>query len=371
MMPVRSRGLWPGKAAALFLLLLVCAVICPASLSAGTYAAPDTVKVGLLIPADALGTEALRGAELAIRNARQREGSGEDALPINLEVRTVEGPWGSGTKDIVDLVFNEEVVALLGGLDGRSAHLIEQVAAKGLIPFVTPWASDPTLSQAFVPWFFRMVPEDRQQARALAREIFDIRGLKRLALAVDTSYDGRMAASAFEAQVLATSDGQVTRLPPGDVAMDGSEGVAFFGLPSWARGRMGELRTAGVMLPFFAPLRLVGADATFELDLDAAVSVSNLTGVWVVLPGHRSTQAGRSFGARYHEAFGSEPSAVSAYAYDGMTVILEAIRAAGPDREAIRDALAGTRHDGVTGPVAFDEHGNRLGPVTIGPLEER
>ena len=45
MMPVRSRGLWPGKAAALFLLLLVCAVICPASLSAGTHAAPDTVKV--------------------------------------------------------------------------------------------------------------------------------------------------------------------------------------------------------------------------------------------------------------------------------------------------------------------------------------
>jgi len=337
----------------------------------GTRAAPDTVKVGLLIPADDLGAAVQRGAELAVRESTGVSRSRLPASPpIELVVRTVEGPWGSGTKDIVDLVFDDEVVAILGGLDGRSAHLIEQVAAKGLMTFVSPWASDPTLSQAFVPWFFRMVPDDRQQSQALAREIFDARGLRRLALAVDTSYDGRMAASTFEAQLLTSSEGQTVRLAPGNRSVDGFDGVMFFGSPGWVRGRMGELRNMGVELPFFAPLGFAAGEATSDDDRDAVVSVSDLSDVWVVLPGHRSTPAGRSFAARYHEAFGSEPSAVSAYAYDGMTVILEAIRTAGPDRQAIRDALASTRQEeGVTGPIAFDQHGNRLGPVTIGPFQ--
>ena len=49
-------------------------------------------------------------------------------------------------------------------------------------------------------------------------------------------------------------------------------------------------------------------------------------------------------------------AAVSALGYDGYMVALEAIKAAGStDGTAIRDALYGVNHDGVTGNITFDQ----------------
>ena len=49
----------------------------------------------------------------------------------------------------------------------------------------------------------------------------------------------------------------------------------------------------------------------------------------------------------------------SALMYDGYNVLLDAIEAAGStDGEAIRDALASSNYDGVTGNITFDENGD-------------
>lgn len=55
---------------------------------------------------------------------------------------------------------------------------------------------------------------------------------------------------------------------------------------------------------------------------------------------------------------GAVPSYLSAQAYDAMNVLLEAVSAAGGqlDREAIRQAVADNRHEGVTGSCAFDQN---------------
>ncbi len=70
------------------------------------------------------------------------------------------------------MVFEDEVVAIMGSLDGRNAHLAEQVATKTRIAFLSSWATDMTLSQAFVPWYFRCIPNDQQQASSLIEEIY-------------------------------------------------------------------------------------------------------------------------------------------------------------------------------------------------------
>ncbi len=120
------------------------------------------VKIGLLIP----GPEALaakHGAELAIREANEAGGN----QTYQLVVRSTDGPWGAGSKESVSMVFEDEVVAIMGSLDGRNAHLAEQVATKTRIVFLSSWATDMTLSKAFVPWYFRCLPNDHQQAVSL------------------------------------------------------------------------------------------------------------------------------------------------------------------------------------------------------------
>ncbi|NLJ44013.1 MAG: ABC transporter substrate-binding protein, partial [Bacteroidales bacterium] len=83
----------------------------------------DTIKIGLLIQ-DKGSEAAIRGAELAVRKANLQ--GGFEGKKFSLVVRSMEGPWGTGSKQAVNLIFEEKVWALTGCHDGRNAHLVEQ-----------------------------------------------------------------------------------------------------------------------------------------------------------------------------------------------------------------------------------------------------
>jgi branched-chain amino acid transport system substrate-binding protein len=339
---------------------------------------PAPVRIGLLVPDGELGEAAKRGAAIAVEAANRDGGYG--GRRFELAVRSIEGPWGSGTGKITELAFDESVWAILGPLRGRSAHLAEQVAAKAHVALVSPWAFDPTLTQANVPWFFRCVPDDRQQAAALVREILGVRGLDRIAVLVAGSYDDRMAAAAFAAEVDAfakhTGPSHLVRWQLPDKAEDLEsllarleaeevEGIVLFE-PDWAtRTFLRMLRTRGMQQPVFAPL----SSADIALRASDPSYVGELV---VVAPGHWAAAQGRAFEQAFRAAYDVAPSAVSAYSHDGLMVIVEAIRRAGLDRRRIRDALADVDYvPGVTGRVRFDEKGNRVAQVELIELARR
>ncbi len=121
--------------------------------------------------------------------------------PFRIIVKSMEGPWGTGSKQAVSLVFDEDVAALLGSHDGRNAHLVEQVAAKSRIVFISAWSGDPTLSQAFVPWFFNSVFNNNQQSNSMVREICFNKKLDRIAVVSDDSYDSGSMLKCFLEQI--------------------------------------------------------------------------------------------------------------------------------------------------------------------------
>jgi ABC-type branched-subunit amino acid transport system substrate-binding protein len=338
------------------------------ALVAGLPAEP--VRVGLLIPTagsdSALGAQVRLAAELAVARANQR--GGFEGRPFELVVRGVAGPWGSGTAKVVELVFEQEVWAILGTLDGRSAHVAQQVVAKGQVSLVSPWALDPTLTQINVPWFFRCVPDDRQQAEALLREI-DERGIGPIATVAGDGYDARVAAQAFARAAAGAGSSVTLQLSFAEGSADfstvldaleqhGIAGAVVYGpvadVAVLARG----VRAAGMGQTLFGGLAL----ASEELP---AAAREALEGAVLVAPGHWHARAGLTFTQEFREAYGVEPSPPAAYAYDGMGLILEAIARGGLDRHRIRDALAAVRLQGVTGEIRFDERGNRVGSVDL------
>lgn len=327
----------------------------------------EVVKVGLLVPGEDEALAAKQGAEMAV--AKANEGGGFGGRPFELIVRRVEGPWGSGSKAIVNLVFEEGVWAILGALDGRGAHLAEQVVTKGRVVLVSSWATDPTLSQINIPWFFRPVPDDRQQARALVSEIFQARRLQRVATVAADGYDARVAATTF-AQVAREAGYPLSvQLSYGEAGRDfevvlsrienhGVEGVVLFGPPSPAAELIRRMRARGMRQALFGPLSIVDCDFLESVGTD-------LEGAVLVAPGHWRAR-GKTFRQEFQDTYGYLPNAVAAYAYDGMRVIVQAIEQVGLDRERIRDAVANIHYmQGVTGPIRFDAKGNRLGPVGL------
>ena len=63
--------------------------------------------------------------------------------------------------------------------------------------------------------------------------------------------------------------------------------------------------------------------------------------------------------------YNKKPGTVAAYAYDGMNLIIEAIRKSGLDREKIQESMSKIHYDGVTGPIQFDEKGNRINAAEL------
>lgn len=324
------------------------------------------IKIGLLIgKKEALA--AVRGAELAISISNKGGGSGNKSF--DLVVRSMEGPWGTGSKQAVDLIFEENVWALLGSHDGRNAHLVEQAATKSQIVFVSAWSGDPSLSQAFVPWFFNTVPNDLQQAGAFIEEIYLRRKLNRVIIIRDDLYDSKQSFNSFMREIkgrnipeprIINSDGKAVDNLAGRIEDYNPECMILFCSPQFSAKLTGNLQNNKIRIPVFGPLSLLNEDELSENEIE-------IIGNSVLFPsGNWTEPIARIFIKEYTKKFGKSPGMVAAYAFDAMNLIIEAIKVSGSnEREKIQKALSEISLEGVTGRIRFDKMGNRSDKIQI------
>jgi branched-chain amino acid transport system substrate-binding protein len=325
--------------------------------AAGESKGQTEIRIGMLIPGEE-GKGAVLAAELAI--ARANESGGYQGTPFKLVARSAEGPWGAGSKESVDLVFEDNVVAILGSLDGRNAHLAEQVATKTQILFLSTWATDPTLSQAFVPWYFRCIPNAEQQAEILYHHIYsDPEHAQKTVLIHDASYDASYLAKSF----IRICAGNRSSCPPCIAWKDHSE------LPGDLK-QLGAVQKPACIVLFtdgksFPDLLELLRSEGIDLPVFTGITDPARSGVQFPVirlsPGFENRSGGQELIREFEKRYGHSPGVREAYAYDGMNLILESIRRAGTGTEAIRDSLAGIYYpDGATGSIRFDEYGNLI-----------
>jgi hypothetical protein len=73
-------------------------------------------------------------------------------------------PWGKASRELVKLIYDDQVLALIA-TDRNSSHLAEQIAAKAFVPVIAV-SADKTLTSVNLPWIFR-VPADTSVRDAL------------------------------------------------------------------------------------------------------------------------------------------------------------------------------------------------------------
>ena len=347
------------------LIFTILAHVCPVT---GASRFPDnpglTVKIGLLVP-DNKSIAAIHGAEMAIREANRK--GGFNGTPFQLVTRSMEGPWGTGSKEAVNLIFEEKVWAILGSHDGRNAHLVEQAATKAGVVFLSAWASDPTLSQAFVPWFFNCVPNDNQQAASLIEEIYNKRKINKIAVVSGNDYDSKMALESFlklikmsgktdPLQFFYDNYNQKLNVLLDQIIKADVNYIILFCHSSASIKIIQQIRQRKMNKPVSGPLLLLNENELSDQELqdyDKVMSVPS---------GNWSESKSVAFQQDYQKTYGKMPGMVAAYAFDGMNLLIEAIRNAGsPEREKIQKSLENIHFEGVTGPIQFDDKGNRSG----------
>jgi branched-chain amino acid transport system substrate-binding protein len=327
------------------------------------HPAPDTIRIGLLVQ-DSQSHAAERGASLAVEMAKGK-GKGSD-LPVSLIVRSMEGPWGTGSKQAVNLVFDKNVVALLGSHDGRNAHLVEQVAAKSRVINVSAWSPDPTLAQAFVPWFFNPVFDDARQAEALADQLYRLHQFKKTAVIHDDSYEAKSSLKyllrEFEKKGLTipfdlelTIENKDKQSIIGKLNAYSPDCIIMLLEPGTTARILEMLRINPTLIPVYC------SQTQLNEDLVPASGLKNLENVRFVVNSDLSSAEAKVFINAFRKKYGYEPGQVAAAAWDGMSLILNTVRTSGTERENMQNALLEVRFQGATGSISFDQRGNRLG----------
>lgn len=335
---------------------------------------PDRIiKIGLLLN-DKTSNSAKNGAKLAIEIANKLEEA--SGTHFELVVRSMEGPWGTGSKEAVNLVFNEKVWAILGSHDGRNAHLVEQVIAKTHIVFLSAWATDPTLYQAFVPWFFSVVPNDYQQAEILAKEISNTNKRYKIAALSDQSYDSDLALQSFLKKMNKMEYSEIIQMNYNNtdksfkeinhnINKNNIDCVVLFSESSSLIPLLKQLEKNTNVKHVYGVLSLLANDWQIEKDFKQFQTVS------IISYPNRLNNKESSFLKSYKEKYSKRPGAVAVYAYDGMNLILEVIRNSNFNRDKIQETMAKVKFNGVTGSIQFDEHGSRLNTAELINLNNR
>jgi ABC-type branched-subunit amino acid transport system substrate-binding protein len=339
----------------------------------------EAVRIGFIGPVPPandsdLGQMMLDGATLAIEQAN--EAGGCRGREIELVTREDLGLWGATSNEMVAFKYEDDVLAVLGSIDGANTHIALRVALKIGMPMVNTGTTDPTLTETNIPWLLRCMADDRQQGYALAHHVYLELGLTRVAAFRVNDRYGRTGIIEFRDAAVRLGHPLLGELrwDLGDRSFDrqldrieelSPEAIVIWGNAGDSAAAVKEIRARGMSQRIFGPDRLAsrafveGAGDDAE-GIVAASSYDPTMGDPVY----------EQFTADFRERFGYEAETFAAHAYDGMNILIDAIREAGLNRTLIRDALyAMTDYSGVTGEIEFDTTLNDVGPVYLATIE--
>ncbi len=281
---------------------------------------------------------------------------------------------------------NDDVVGIVGHLCS-SAHLaaLPTYVRKG-IPAISPTATNVSISDknkddAGKVWSFRDVYRDDFQGQFLARYAKEALGLTKIAVFYENNDYGIGLKDAFvnkakeigleivgeEAYVKGTPDftPQLTSLKAGKP--DGMFISGYYNEGALIADQAAKLGMNVVKL---------GADGFDNADyIKLAAEASEGTYLTVPFLAEAAGADAQGFLTAYKEKFGRDVDYMSANAYDAAAILLKAIGAAGADRMAVRDYLAGMDtpeegYQGVSGLTYFNEHGDAQKPAFVKTVKD-
>jgi branched-chain amino acid transport system substrate-binding protein len=352
-----------GLAAALSLAIFGCA--------AGPT---NVIKIGSVNPvtgeAATFGTSTKSGVALAAEEWNAK--GGLLGRQIKLVFADDKGDPSEGATVFTKLIRQDGVVAILGGITSRVALSGAPIAQSSGVPMLTPTATNEKVTQVG-DYVFRSCFIDSFQGRVAAKYVAESLGAKKAAIIFDVGSDYSKGLAENFKSTFTAAGGQVT-------AVEGHpSGVTDF---TAQLTKIVQAKPDVVYIPDFyndvaliaKQVRdlgfkgfLVGADGWDSPELSKIAGEAIEGGIFT---NHYSKDDTRpvvqDFVKKYEAKYGAKPDALAVLSYDGANILFDAIQRAGKtDGAAIRDALAATKLDVVTGTITYDAERNPVKAAVI------
>jgi branched-chain amino acid transport system substrate-binding protein len=321
-------------------------------------------------PADPEGNEPWQAAQLAVEEANAA--GGWQGKPFRLVPAWSGSPWAAGATRLAQAVYDNHAVAIVGGIDGPTTHLAEQIAVKARLPLVSPFSTDKAVNEAGVPGVFSCTPGDDQLAPVLADEVAARIGEKSFVLVSADQHDARQFSDEvsgslsrlhisprlrFEFKPEATKPAELaTRILQGETAA-----VVVVAGPADSAKLVKALRVVGYQgLVFGGPCM-----GRRQFTVEAGAAGDGCLFPLLFAAGKQSEDFATAFSRRS----GVSPDYASAHTYDAVRRLIAAICKSGPNRARTFDTLRSlSPWEGVTGMTAWERHGTAVQNVGIGTI---
>ena len=354
-----------------------------ATLLAGGCAGDDApIHIAIAGPVGQANGRSMRmAAELAIDEINRN--GGIEGRPLELVIKDDNASPEQAIKVAAELRDDPRIIAVIGHVNSAATLAAAEVyndSDRGVVQ-ISPASSSPLVTEAG-PWTFRVCPSDLQHGPALAQWASDRLGRKRAAVLYRNDEYGRGVAATFTdayqkaGGTVIASDPYLPEVMKTEQSYDPyleralQRGMDVLVIAGQADGGLEVLRAAR-RLGFDGPV--IGADGLTGLKDAGAIA----EGVYIssaFLP-DRNTPAAQRFVREYGERFNELPDHRGAMTYDAIHLVAQALRETGADRAALRDYLAEVGNarpavEGVSGTMAFDQHGDVSGKeVAIGVVK--
>lgn len=323
-------------------------------------------------PSDPRGGDMWNAACLAIELANRA--GGYKGIPFRLVPGWSDNPWGTGVTEVARMAYVHKVWAVIGGIDGPSTHLAEQVVTKARLTLLNPASTDKTVNLANVPWMFSCLPADHLQAPVLARAIASEVADKSFLLVSAVDHDSHLFTvelkKVFARHKLTPSYHYEFKPDPTSIdklveKIVHSEAQSLVIIADAAD----SVRIVSVVRQKGFDGFVFGGPCMGKRNFIKQAGSAAEGIVFPLLYTHSKESS--SFEKEFTARFGKQPDYLAAHTYDAVNLLIVAIRKAGLNRALIRDAVSKlSPFKGVTGPIRWNPSGANNRPVCLGTVRD-
>jgi branched-chain amino acid transport system substrate-binding protein len=347
-----------------------------------------TIRVGGLYPLTGdlakLGAENKNGLQMAVDEINAAGGiKSMDGAQIEIVWGDTQGKPEVGISEVERLVQQEKVVAIIGAYQSAVTTPATQAAERLSTPFIVSMAVSDAITERGFKYTFRVCPKASWYAKdqiTFLQDLKDLAGLeiKKVALLhEDTDFGESTAAGqkkyleeagmemVIEVKYPASAADLTTEVSKIKAAEpDAVLTVTYLNdaiLIAQARESLGMTN-----IPF-----VDAAGGTVDPEFITRLGTA-AEGIFTEIEYTKYAAGADALNNRYHEKFGEDITGNGAYAYQSGWILADALERAGKaERDAVREALAGTDFKGErlvlpTDHIFFDEQGqNPNAPLFI------
>ena len=340
----------------------------------------DTVKVGVFLP---LTGDNAAGGELELRGVKLAHKLHPEVLgkKVELVVADNKSDKAESASVAARLIEKDKVCALIGTYGSSLAMAAGNIVKEAKVPAIGTSCTNPQVT-ANNDYYFRACFIDPFQGTVMANYAYK-QGARKVAIVQEVSNDYSVGLAKFfkDAFVKLTNDPDcivdIANYQTGDkdftavlTNLKAKNPDAVFAPGNFTESALliKQARQLGMTIPF------MGGD-TWETQEFIDVGGKEVEGAVMSTAFDRekaSTPEAQKFLKAYTDEYKSEPSALSAMAYDAYLITVDAIkRANSTDSQKIRDALAATKDlEAVTGKTTFDKNGEPIKAAVIKEVKD-